>query len=107
MISGKQSIILLNKSDLDMIVKEEDVKNAYFAGNLAKSVAGTILRPKPFSIYTIEFIIVLKNSAYLIYYLIFLIFYPYYHQFFLFLYLQLESTSLLNLLGILCDCVRC
>ena len=30
MIHGKQSIILLNKSDLDMIVTAEKVKKAYF-----------------------------------------------------------------------------
>ena len=33
MIHGKQSIILLNKSDLDMIVTAEEVKKAYFAVN--------------------------------------------------------------------------
>jgi len=33
MIHGKQSIILLNKSDLDMIVTAEKVKKAYFAVN--------------------------------------------------------------------------
>lgn len=36
MIDGKQSIILLNKTDLDMIVKKEDVEKAYFAINPAK-----------------------------------------------------------------------
>ena len=35
-IQDKPSIILLNKSDLDMIVTEENVKKAYFASNLAK-----------------------------------------------------------------------
>ena len=33
MIKGKEAIILLNKSDLDMIVTKEDVKEAYFASN--------------------------------------------------------------------------
>ena len=33
MIEGKESIILLNKSDLDMIVTEKDVEKAYFASN--------------------------------------------------------------------------
>lgn len=33
----KQSIILLNKSDLAMIVDEKQIKNAYFAGNPAKT----------------------------------------------------------------------
>ena len=37
MIDGKQSIILLNKSDLDMIVTKQDVKNAFFARNLAEN----------------------------------------------------------------------
>lgn len=37
MIQEKKSIILLNKSDLDMIVSKEDVEKLYFAGNLAKS----------------------------------------------------------------------
>ena len=36
MIAGKPAIILLNKSDLDMIVSEKEVKEAYFASNLAK-----------------------------------------------------------------------
>lgn len=36
MIAGKKSIILLNKSDLDMIVTKEDVINQYFAVNPAK-----------------------------------------------------------------------
>ena len=36
MIAGKPAIILLNKSDLDMVVTENEVKNAYFASNLAK-----------------------------------------------------------------------
>ena len=35
-IQDKPSIILLNKSDLDMIVTEENVKKAYYASNLAK-----------------------------------------------------------------------
>ena len=35
-IQDKPSIILLNKSDLDMIVTEENVKKTYFASNLAK-----------------------------------------------------------------------
>lgn len=35
-IQDKPSIILLNKSDLDIIVTEENVKKAYFASNLAK-----------------------------------------------------------------------
>ena len=38
MIRKKKAIILLNKSDLDMIVKEDDVENMYFAGNLAKCI---------------------------------------------------------------------
>lgn len=33
LIQDKKSIILLNKSDLDTVVKEDDVKNAYIAGN--------------------------------------------------------------------------
>ena len=37
MIRKKKAIILLNKSDLDMIVKEDDVKDVYFARNLAKT----------------------------------------------------------------------
>lgn len=37
MIQGKQSIILLNKSDLDMIVTKEDVEKQYFAINPAIS----------------------------------------------------------------------
>ncbi len=32
-IQGKKSVILLNKSDLDVVVKEEDVKNKYFASD--------------------------------------------------------------------------
>lgn len=36
MIEGKPAIILLNKSDLDMIVTRDQVQNAYFASNLAK-----------------------------------------------------------------------
>lgn len=35
MIQGKKSIILLNKSDLDMIVKKEEVEKQYFAINPA------------------------------------------------------------------------
>ncbi len=31
LIQGKETIILLNKTDLDMIVTKEDVKKAYFA----------------------------------------------------------------------------
>ena len=33
LIQGKETIILLNKTDLDMIVTKEDVKKAYFASN--------------------------------------------------------------------------
>ena len=36
LIKGKPSIILLNKSDLDMIVTKEKVQEAYFASNPAK-----------------------------------------------------------------------
>lgn len=36
LIQGKTSIILLNKSDLDMIVTKQEVEKAYFASNLAK-----------------------------------------------------------------------
>lgn len=36
MIQGKQSIILLNKSDLDMIVSKEEVERQYYAINPAK-----------------------------------------------------------------------
>ena len=36
LIKGKPSIILLNKSDLDMIVTKEKVQKAYFASNPAK-----------------------------------------------------------------------
>lgn len=36
MIQGKQAIILLNKSDLDMIVTKDEVKKQYFALNPAK-----------------------------------------------------------------------
>ena len=36
-IQGKKSVILLNKSDLEVVVKEEDVKNEYFASNLSIS----------------------------------------------------------------------
>lgn len=32
-IQKKKSVILLNKSDLDVVVQEEDVKNEYFASN--------------------------------------------------------------------------
>ncbi len=35
LIKKKKSIILLNKSDLDMVVKEEDVKRLYFASNIS------------------------------------------------------------------------
>lgn len=36
LIQGKTSIILLNKSDLDMIVTKQEVQKAYYASNLAK-----------------------------------------------------------------------
>lgn len=36
MIQGKQSIILLNKSDLDMIVTKESIQKAYYESNPAK-----------------------------------------------------------------------
>lgn len=36
LIQGKTSIILLNKSDLDMIVTKQDVEKTYFASNPAK-----------------------------------------------------------------------
>ena len=35
-IQKKKSVILLNKSDLDVVVQEEDVKNEYFASNLSE-----------------------------------------------------------------------
>lgn len=35
LIQGKTSIILLNKSDLDMIVTKQEVEKAYFASNVA------------------------------------------------------------------------
>ena len=37
MIKEKQSVILLNKSDLDMKVTKKDIENRYFALNLAKN----------------------------------------------------------------------
>ena len=36
MIEGKKSIILLNKTDLDVVVTKEIVEKEYFARNLAK-----------------------------------------------------------------------
>lgn len=51
-IQEKSSIILLNKSDLDMIVTEENVKKAYFASNLAKK--NNIEEIKKFTIPVIE-----------------------------------------------------
>ena len=36
LLQEKQSIILLNKSDLTMIIDENEIKNAYFKGNPAK-----------------------------------------------------------------------
>ncbi|MCF2680513.1 tRNA uridine-5-carboxymethylaminomethyl(34) synthesis GTPase MnmE [Faecalicatena contorta] len=38
LIAGKQAIILLNKSDLDMIVTKEEVEKQYFAINPAKNI---------------------------------------------------------------------
>lgn len=37
LIRGKKSIVLLNKSDLDMIVTKKDIEKLYFAGNLAEN----------------------------------------------------------------------
>ncbi len=42
LIAGRRALILLNKTDLETVVTEEDVKNAYYAVNPAKTPADAV-----------------------------------------------------------------
>lgn len=59
LIEGKTSIILLNKSDLDMVVTEADVERTYFASN--PSIAN-VKEIKKFTIPVISISITEKNG---------------------------------------------